>query len=178
MFVLKITFIVLHLNLDRSIILRKSLLFNIYQKNWHNSTQQHQYRDNHRVEFPLKMVKEKKIKDKKFQWKFKLLAEKFTWANNCWVMSTNFWFSKVCWQCSAKFCHYTSSKLSPHNFNFHWRWSDGIESRLPFKIFSTSNKRDSLKIIDLSQPKKCLTYHDNFLVTYVPCFLSCYTYLP
>ena len=115
LFVLKITFIVLHLNLDRSIILRKSLLFNIYQKNWHNSTQQHQYS---RVEFPLKMVKEKKIKDKKFQWKFKLLAEKFTWANNCWVMSTNFWFSKVCWQCPAMFCLHTSSKLSCSWFTF------------------------------------------------------------
>ena len=49
------------------------------------------------------------------QWKFKLLMGKFTWGNkakHCWVMSTNFLFSKVCWQCPAMFCLYTSSKLS------------------------------------------------------------------
>ena len=49
------------------------------------------------------------------QWKFILLAGKFTWGNkakHCWVMSTNFLFSKVCWQCPAMFCLYTSSKLS------------------------------------------------------------------
>ena len=49
------------------------------------------------------------------QWKFNLLAGKFTWGNkakHCWVMSTNFLFPKVCWQCPAMFCLYTSSKLS------------------------------------------------------------------
>ena len=41
------------------------------------------------------------------QWKFKLLAGKFTWGNiaeYCWVMSTNILLSKVCWQCPAMFC--------------------------------------------------------------------------
>ena len=49
------------------------------------------------------------------QWKLKLLARNFTWGNkvkHCWVMSTNFLFSKVCGQCPAMFCHNTSSKLS------------------------------------------------------------------
>ena len=29
-----------------------------------------------------------------------------------WVLSTNFWIQKVCWQCPAMFCLYTSRKLS------------------------------------------------------------------
>ena len=48
------------------------------------------------------------------QWKFKFLAGKFTWGNkakHCWVMSTNFLFSKVCWQLLAMFCIYNSCKL-------------------------------------------------------------------
>ena len=55
------------------------------------------------------------------QWKFKLLAGKFTWGNKAkywWVMSKNFLLSKVCWQYPAMFC-------------------DWIETRQPFKIFST-----------------------------------------
>ena len=59
-------------------------------------------------------------------------------AKQCWVMSTNFLFSKVCWpnaqQCFA-FTH--QANFPTHNLNFHWRWSGGIEFRLPFKIFST-----------------------------------------
>ena len=47
-------------------------------------------------------------------------------------MSTNFLFSKVCWQCPAMCCLYTSSKI------FTEGEGDGIESRIPFKIFSTS----------------------------------------
>ena len=49
------------------------------------------------------------------QWKFKLLAGKFTWgykAKHCWVMSTNFLFSSP-----TIFCLYTSSKIP-------WRWWD------------------------------------------------------
>ena len=55
------------------------------------------------------------------QWKFKLLAGKFTWENkakHCWMMSTNFLFSKVCWLCPAMFCLYNSSKLSRPWFEF------------------------------------------------------------
>ena len=55
------------------------------------------------------------------QWKFKLLPGKFTWGNkakSCWVMSTNFLFSKVCWQRPAMFLIYTSSKLSCQSFEF------------------------------------------------------------
>ena len=50
------------------------------------------------------------------QWKFKFLAGKFTWHNkakHCWVMSTNFLLSRVCWQCPAMFC-----KLSHPWFEF------------------------------------------------------------
>ena len=49
------------------------------------------------------------------QWKFKLWAGKFTWGNkakHCWVISSNFLFSKICWQRPAMFCLYTSSQLS------------------------------------------------------------------
>ena len=55
------------------------------------------------------------------QWKFRLLAGKFTWgnrANHCWVMSTKIMFSKVYWQRPAIFCLYTSSKLSRPSFEF------------------------------------------------------------
>ena len=63
------------------------------------------------------------------QLKFKLLAGKFTLGNttnHCWVMFTNFFFSKV------TLC--TSSKLSRL---WIFTEADGIESRLPSKIFST-----------------------------------------
>ena len=53
-------------------------------------------------------------------------------------MSTNFLYSKVCWQCPAMFCLYTSKKTFP---TIIWIFTegedDGIEFRLPFKIFST-----------------------------------------
>ena len=46
----------------------------------------------------------------------------FTWGNkakHCWVISTNFLFSKVGWQCAA----FTPQTNFPaHNLNFHWRW--------------------------------------------------------
>ena len=48
----------------------------------------------------------------KFCWRPHLLAGKFTWAKHCWVMSTNSCFLKICWQCPAMFCLYTSSKIS------------------------------------------------------------------
>ena len=52
-------------------------------------------------------------------------------------MSTIFLFSKICWQLIAIFYLYTSKKFPAHNLNFHWRWRWRIESRLPFKVFST-----------------------------------------
>ena len=33
-------------------------------------------------------------------------------AKHCWVLPTNFLFSKVCWQYPVMFCLHTSSKLS------------------------------------------------------------------
>ena len=51
-------------------------------------------------------------------------------GKNCWVLSTNFSNQKVCWHHPAMFCLITSSKLSAHNLNFHWRWRwwDGIQA--------------------------------------------------
>ena len=73
------------------------------------------------------------------QWIYKLLAGNFTWGNKAkqsWVMSTNFLLSKVCWQSLPMFCLYTSSKLS-QPIIWIFTEGDGIESRLPFKIFYT-----------------------------------------
>ena len=51
------------------------------------------------------------------------LHEVLNKAKHCWVMSTNFLFSTVCWHFPAMFCLYTSSKFfHTHNLNFHWRW--------------------------------------------------------
>ena len=49
------------------------------------------------------------------QWKFKLWAGRFAWGNKakyCWIMSTNFLLSKLCWPGPAMFCLYTLSKIS------------------------------------------------------------------
>ena len=35
-----------------------------------------------------------------------------------WMLSTNFWIQKVCWQYTAMFCLYVSSKLSCLKFEF------------------------------------------------------------
>ena len=56
------------------------------------------------------------------QWKFKLWMGKFAWgvkAKHCWALSTNYLYSKVCWQHPAMFCLYT---FPAHNLNFHWIW--------------------------------------------------------
>ena len=55
---------------------------------------------------------------------------KFTWGNkakHCWVMSTNFLFSKVFWQHSSMFLHYT---FPTHYLNSYWmwRWWDRIQA--------------------------------------------------
>ena len=66
----------------------------------------------------------------------------FTWggkAKHCWMMSINFVFSKVCWQ------HLATNVLPLHLKHmfplliciFTEGEGDVIESRLPFKIFST-----------------------------------------
>ena len=67
---------------------------------------------------------------------------KIPWYNKAkhfWVMSTNFLFSKVCWQYRQCFAFTPKSNFPAHNLNFHWRrrFKSGIKSRLPFKIFST-----------------------------------------
>ena len=55
-------------------------------------------------------------------------------AKHGWALSTNIFVQKVCWQCPAM--------LGQKNKNKKFKCSrllegDGIESRLPFKIFST-----------------------------------------
>ena len=39
-------------------------------------------------------------------------------AKHCWMLSTNFWIQKFCWQCPAMFCLHTSTKLSRPWFEF------------------------------------------------------------
>ena len=64
------------------------------------------------------------------QGEFKLFEGKFTWGNrakhcwDCWVVSTNFLFSKVC------FAFKPQANFPAHNFNFHWswRWWDRIQA--------------------------------------------------
>ena len=67
------------------------------------------------IPYILKYKRFKKIawvQSHHLQWKFKLLAGKFTWGvktKHCWAMSTNFW---NCWHQPAMFCLITSNKLS------------------------------------------------------------------
>ena len=73
------------------------------------------------------------------QWKFKLLAGKFTWGNktnHCWLMSTKFLFSKFL------LLHLKQTFL-PIIWIFTEGEGDGTESRLPFRIFS--NLKRSMK---------------------------------
>ena len=74
-------------------------------------------------------------------WTFKMLVGKFTWGNKakyCWGMSTNFLFSKVCWQRPTMFCHlHLKQTFPPIIWVFPEEEGDGFESRLPFKTFST-----------------------------------------
>ena len=53
-------------------------------------------------------------------------------------IETNFLYSKVCWQRPAMFCLYTLKQtFPPLIWIFTEGEGDGIESRIPFKIFST-----------------------------------------
>ena len=84
----------------------------------------------------IKYKRFKKLRSLHLHWKFKLFAGKFTWgdkAKHCLVMSTDFLFSKVCWQCRTMFCLYKSSK--PIIWIFTEGESDGIESRNLLKYF-------------------------------------------
>ena len=44
--------------------------------------------------------------------KIQIMGSKGVKAQLCWMLSTNFWIQKVCWQCPAMFCLYASNKLS------------------------------------------------------------------
>ena len=73
------------------------------------------------------------------QWKSKLWAGEFTWGSktkHCWVISTNFLFSKNYRQRLAMFT--PQANFPDLNF-FTEGEDDGIKSRLPFKIISTFN---------------------------------------
>ena len=59
------------------------------------------------------------------QWKFKLLAGKFSWGNkaqHCWVMSTIFFFQKFLDNTKQCFAFTTRVNFPANNLNFHWRW--------------------------------------------------------
>ena len=58
----------------------------------------------------------------KFSENSNYLEGKFAWgvkAKNCWALSTNFLYLKVCWQHPAMICLYT---FPAHHSNFHWMW--------------------------------------------------------
>ena len=68
------------------------------------------------------------------QWKFKLLAGKFTWGNkakHCWKKSTNFWKQKFVDNANLK------QTFMPIIWIFTEGEGDEIESRLSSKIFLT-----------------------------------------
>jgi hypothetical protein len=80
------------------------------------------------------------------QWKLKLFAGKFTWGNkkkHCWLISTNLFFSKVCWQIGLSKITYSFQILFKLGLKillfccFPHDVTKEIESRLTFKIFST-----------------------------------------
>ena len=82
------------------------------------------------------------------QWKFKLLAGKFTWgtkAKHCWVMSTNFLKQKVLFDNAQ----HLKQSFPPIIWILNEGEGDGIESWLPFKFFSTT--------------LWCVWYHKGFL---------------
>ena len=62
----------------------------------------------------------------------------------CWVMSTNFLYSKVCWQCSKNLPLNLKHTFPPIIWIFTVGEGDGIESRLPFKISSTLKVKSTM----------------------------------
>ena len=67
------------------------------------------------------------------QWKFKLLAGKFTWDNkakHCWALSTNFKNQKFVDITQECFALLPEVNFPANNLNFHWRWRwwDWIQS--------------------------------------------------
>ena len=75
------------------------------------------------------------------QWKFKLWAGKFTWgdkAKHCWVLSTNFLFSKVLLITPGNVLPlHLKQTFPPIIWNFTEGEGGGMESRLSFEIFFT-----------------------------------------
>ena len=105
--------------------------------------------------------------------KIQIMAGKFAWgvkAKHCWPLSKNFWKQKNCWHHPAMFCLITSSKLSRHNLNFHWRWMwwDQIQAIFLNLFYFTFGRRG----------KKCLWFvysWVNFSCQYFSnCFVNCY----
>ena len=91
-------------------------------------------------------------------------------------MSTNFLFLKVCWQRPAMFCFYTSSKLPAPIISISTEGEDdGIESRLPFKIFST------LVVCSMDQTtnfeQRILKIIWPISTTFTMCLFTCYCFL-
>ena len=77
-------------------------------------------------------------------WKFKFLVRKFAWgskAKHCWVMSTNFWTNFWFKSLLTMTSNVLPLRLKQNFLPIIWIFTEGegdeIESRLPFKIFST-----------------------------------------
>ena len=54
--------------------------------------------------------------------KIQIMGGRGVKAKHCWVLSTNFLFSKVCWQQPAMFAFISQRNFSPNILNVHWRW--------------------------------------------------------
>ena len=80
-------------------------------------------------------------------WKFKSWAGKFSWgvkAKHCWVTSTNFLFSKICWQHPAMFALLPQVIFPAYNLNFHWRWRWWDRIKTFFVNFFFFRKKDCM----------------------------------
>ena len=79
---------------------------------------------------------------------------------------------KVCWQCLAMFCLYTSSKLShpyPCSLTFHWKWRWWDQSRLPFKIISTLTNHRTVDQLNGISLVETIAVGRNFVVSADAC---------
>ena len=82
-------------------------------------------------------------------WKIQIMGCKVCLKSNgktlLGTLSTNFLYSKVCWKGPAMFCLYSSPQANfpPIIWIFTEGEGDGIESGLPFQIFSTLHSSSS-----------------------------------
>ena len=92
-----------------------------------------------------------------------IILGKFTWgvkAKHCWVMSTNFLFSKACWQCFA-FTH--QGNFLAHNLKSHWRWRgwDRIQATSFKNLFYS--RMILVQKVSKKDLQKCKTFYSLFI---------------